>query len=290
MENLIAPKVIVKISGGLGNQLFQYYAGKNFSEQVGGRMVLDLDFFTSPPKGATPRDFKLDKIEGLIFDVEKSKFYCKSKILKALGWAYSPFGIRVVVEDNWDQAISEKKDIFVLNGYWQDTKFITSNQKEKKKTLDLTMEQRSGCEDYLAMVDEGVGSLHIRRGDYVTSASTAKVHGICSMDYYAKAIALAHKQGVEKLLIFTDDKNWVENNFKSNIPFVVVNIGGDDADITEMLLMSKYRFNIIANSTFSWWAAWLNDSPNKAVVSPEKWYEAAGRNTNLKVNGWINIS
>ncbi|MBS1565210.1 MAG: alpha-1,2-fucosyltransferase, partial [Bacteroidetes bacterium] len=115
-------------------------------------------------------------------------------------------------------------------------------------------------------------SLHIRRGDYVTVAHTNQLHGTCSIDYYQRAAELIADVSPDPVFyIFSDDIAWVRENLQLPFPIVFVE-GNDEAHAYEdMRLMSRCRHHILANSSFSWWGAWLNGRPDKIVVAPQKW-------------------
>jgi hypothetical protein len=116
-------------------------------------------------------------------------------------------------------------------------------------------------------------SLHVRRGDYVANLKVAAIHGLCSKEYYASAIKFISKK-VERphFFVFSDDINWVENNFKINYPCTYINQNFSNESYNDLRLMSLCQHNIIANSSFSWWGAWLNCNSEKIVIAPKKWF------------------
>ena len=113
-------------------------------------------------------------------------------------------------------------------------------------------------------------SIHIRRGDYIRNLTSMDAHGICSKDYYVKSIKLLREKLGEDLhfYIFTDDPTWVRNEMNWAIDSTIVS---DKKPIEDFYLMSLCNHNIIANSTFSWWAAWLNENENKSIIVPKQW-------------------
>lgn len=131
-------------------------------------------------------------------------------------------------------------------------------------------------------------SLHIRRGDYITSKITNKFHGTCCLGYYKKAMKLINKKVKNpKYFVFSDDIYWVKKNLEIKNAFYVDDNVGDKSYI-DMQLMSMCKHNIIANSSFSWWAAWLNNNPNKIVIAPKKWFNDPGMDTtDLISEEWI---
>jgi len=133
-------------------------------------------------------------------------------------------------------------------------------------------------------------SLHIRRGDYLTMQKAIDTIGVCPLDYYDKAIReITRKIKNPTFFIFSDDINWVKENLKTNSPTIFVS-GGKLKDYEELILMSKCKHNIIANSSFSWWGAWLNNNPNKIVIAPKKWFKDTSKNTrDLIPESWLKL-
>jgi hypothetical protein len=133
-------------------------------------------------------------------------------------------------------------------------------------------------------------SIHIRRGDYVSNPVVNQIHGTCPLDYYYKAIdTITRKIENPHFFIFTDDPVWVQENFK--IPYTATIVRRDDQkDYEDLILMSSCKNHIIANSSFSWWGAWLNPRKDKLVISPAKWYPGADYDTrDLLPGSWITI-
>ena len=116
-------------------------------------------------------------------------------------------------------------------------------------------------------------SLHVRRGDFINENSTNKTHGVCSIEYYKKAIDfIAKKISNPVFFIFSDDTKWVYENMKLQFKYFVVDINDHKFAYEDLRLMSKCNHHILANSSLSWWGAWLNESENKVVVAPKIWF------------------
>src|SRR5690606_26072631 len=116
-------------------------------------------------------------------------------------------------------------------------------------------------------------SLHVRRGDYVQLQSAHNFHGVLPLTYYKRAILLL-KEKLERftIFVFSDDLDWVRSNLQAETPVVYVDYRSDDKTATDLALMSLCKHNIIANSSFSWWGAWLNRNPGKQVIAPKPWF------------------
>ena len=285
------PIVIVKMQGGLGNQLFQYMAGLHFSNIKNGELLLDGVFFLNPPSKATPREFKLKVFPGIEKDISTTSFFLRTKIFKILRPFFNFFGIIIVTEDNWEEALSTNNKTYILDGYWQDLCYLPDLLKTNNNFLNSTNFEIFNCAKYLDIIkNKVVTSIHFRRGDYVTSA---EMHGVCDLSYYQVAIEEIKKHNTDYLLIFTDDKQWVKDNFYSELPFSIVDLSCENSDIAELLLMASCHHHIIANSTFSWWGAFLNYSSNKKVIYPKSWFVDSTKSKN-RINGlmpqeWIGI-
>lgn len=131
-------------------------------------------------------------------------------------------------------------------------------------------------------------ALHVRRGDYLTVGA----HGLCDQAYYTAALAkiLEHLDHTPTVFVFSDDPDWARANLPLPCPKVVIDFNGPDRDYEDMRLMSLCRHNIIANSSFSWWAAWLNASATKQVAGPACWFSNPRlRNPDILPRGWHRI-
>ncbi len=134
-------------------------------------------------------------------------------------------------------------------------------------------------------------SLHIRRGDYVSNKVTNQVHGVCDLNYYSHAISyIAERISNTHLFVFSDDPEWAKGNLKTEIPTFFVDNNRADKDYEDLKLMRQCKHNIIANSSFSWWGAWLNQNAGKIVIAPKKWFNDKSINTkDLIPEKWIRL-
>jgi len=139
------------------------------------------------------------------------------------------------------------------------------------------------------MKENDVISLHIRRGDYITDPKIRKVMYQCDKKYYEKALEyIRERLNRPYLFVFTNDVNWVKRNLSYDIPMAVVSDQYELTDVQELLLMSYCNHNIISNSTYSWWGAWLNTHKDKIVVAPRKWFLDRQRNT-IAAKSWVKL-
>jgi hypothetical protein len=140
------------------------------------------------------------------------------------------------------------------------------------------------------MKDANSVSLHVRRGDYVTHAATAKVLNPCSLDYYHKAIECVSRTVTSPhFFVFSDDPAWAQRNLKITFPTKYIDKNSGSQNYVDMHLMTHCKHNIIANSSFSWWGAWLNKNPDKLVIAPTNWFANGIDDRDLIPPEWIRL-
>jgi hypothetical protein len=179
-----------------------------------------------------------------------------------------------------------------LKGYWQSPKYFASVESYIRQDI-VVKEPLAGVNFEIAerIVDSQSVSLHVRRGDYATNPVTQNYHGTCGPEYYESAQrALLEQLGSIELFVFSDDPDWVEHNLRFLAPATMMQHNGPSRDYEDLRLLSLCRHHIIANSTFSWWGAWLCANPTKSVIAPKNWFRGAGLSANdLLPNSWIRI-
>ena len=248
----------IKILGGLGNQLFQYFFARSLSIKFNCLVKLDISEFISD--NDKKRNLNLDILNSKLSFSKKRNLF--SKLFKS-----------VKEEDpyKFNKNIFNKK-YFYYTGYWQSYKYFENNWKLFKEDLNFkNIDAKNKLFDNIN--DSNSISVHIRRGDYITDKRISRIHGNLQLDYYKNAICLIRKNILKpKFFFFSDDIKWVKNNFKDE-NFYYVN--SENQELTkpfrDLFLMKNCKHNIIANSTFSWWGAWLNESSNKVVIAPKYW-------------------
>ncbi len=259
----------VSIKAGLGNQLFQYTYGRSL-ELSGKRVVFDISFFhgNSAP-GDTKRAFALDKFNIKTQAPMETSTHMWCGIYKKIRRL---FGMHV---DEYYQVETYANRI------------ETHIQKEFTLKQPLSLE---GKQILLNIQKSQSVSIHIRRGDYVTDPKTHAYHGVCSPEYYVNAIKHITEVVGESphFFIFTDDIIWAKKHLNlENVTFVS---GNGLPDYEELMLMSACKHNIIANSSFSWWGAWLNKNTKKIVIAPKEWFAHRQKNdTDIVPSSWIRI-
>lgn len=257
--------IISSLKGGLGNQIFQWAYGKFLSEQYSVPLYLDISFYDNQ-MGATEREFCLNKFPNLEYDLLTPAVGEFSVIKLFDNFHYNPLDYN-------------PNHNYYLDGYWQSEKYFFGIEDIIRQNLKAGITTINKLEKQYP-VKESV-SLHIRRTDYQYAND---IHPIQTIDYYEQALDLIE---YENILVFSDDILWCKNNLKfNNMIFVENNDNTED-----MWLMSLCKDNIIANSSFSWWGAWLNENKYKKVIAPSVWFgERSGINySNIVPINWIKI-
>jgi hypothetical protein len=274
--------IIVKIHYGLGNQLFQYALARSLSLQLKVSFKLDNSFFNGIPDKDHPRIYQLNHfniIENIAGAKEINAFVKPGFLARRwlnLTHIGLPYYKRKVVYENglsFDNNIFQIKDNSYLFGYWQDERYFSAVQDELRKDLSFKTPPSFRNKALLQQIQETTSvCIHIRRGDYLTDQSTVTSVGICDLPYYYKAIEII-KQKVKDptFYIFSDEMEWVKKEFKIDQHCVYVDHNSQEAAFEDLRLMSACKNHILANSSFSWWGAWLSNNKDKVVVAPKVW-------------------
>lgn len=274
--------VVTKLSGGLGNQLFQYAAGRRLALVHGRPLVLDQQWYAQVPAGSTPRSVLLSELR-IVASFANSAGDPASLADGARGlWARIAGPVKVRREKKtfrYDPKVARLPGgrSLYLDGYWQSPRYF---QDVRQQLLEEIQPRRELHPHYAGLSRQIASSnavmLHIRRGDYVHLPNASATHGVLPMAYYERALAhLQSRQREFTVFVFSDDIAWARENLKCPQPTVFVDSApGEDAVIDELMLMSRCRHQIIANSSLSWWAAWLNRHDDKVVTAPARWLAA----------------
>ena len=274
--------IIVELFGGLGNQMFQYAAGRRLAHFRKTELKLNISEFES----YNSRSYSLN-----IFNLQEEKFatlveisrllYGKRSLLKrAISKIQHmrPKLLSTYIKERYfsfDPAILNLPDGIYLDGYWQSEKYFKDIEEIIRREFTIKVPQTGNNKELSKIIQscESV-SIHIRRGDYISDSDVNKKHGECELSYYFNCIQMINgKIKKPTFFVFSDDCKWVHENFRLNYPMVIVDQNDSEHAYEDMRLMSQCKHNIIANSTFSWWAAWLNPNPDKMVFSPRKWFK-----------------
>ena len=277
---------ITAISGGLGNQMFQYALYLSLKHRYSSIDNFHA-IYVAPYRGR--RKYELDKVFNIKINLTKNFLI---RIFKKC------FPILIKRVNNKNYTAFENIDIRTLrpivyySGYWQTELYFKNIESVIKQAFEFNNELISpkNTQTIKEIGKVQSVSLHVRRGDYVADPGVKVVHGgICTTYYYRKAIQtmLSKIVGDVVFYIFTDDIKWVKNNLNFN-KIVIVDWNRGAESWQDMMLMSHCKHNIVANSSFSWWGAWLNNNKEKIVIAPSKWFNTMPTFDIISEN-WIRI-
>lgn len=260
----------VRISGGLGNQLFQYGFGLYLKEVLGKDVVYVLEKNSSTKKWVN-RDLHLKKLFNIDCSLGKQPAWLY-RIKRKLSM-YAPGLFKMYIENIYHQPI--KKDVIerydYFEGYWQCIDYVDPVREIIIRNLKTSIDRIKQTQTGLQILSENcyTVSLHVRHGDYMTIASNAQLFGVLPIDYYKRALrAVAEREGKVSVYVFSDDIEWCKSKFNGECYHFIQG----NSPIEDMILMSLCKCNILANSTFSWWSAYLNQNKDKRVYVTRNWY------------------
>lgn len=286
--------IVVRLYGGLGNQLFQYATARRLAHNIGTELALDIGDLGKNVTNITTRNYELWRypVHARLLsskEVKLAKLYT-NKILKRLPLP-RPWLLYKEKHFQFDSKVFEFMNDVYLDGHWQCPKYFDCIQNMLRTELTPILPMGSVDETIAdAIKDSNSVSIHVRRGDYVTLQCAAQTHGTCSLDYYREAIELMiERVDSPKFFIFSDDPDWTRENLYINAPTEYVNHNGADSAFQDLKLMSLCQHQIIANSSFSWWGAWLNSNHNKIVVAPKIWFLDARDTSGITPESWVKI-
>ncbi|MDU1891732.1 MAG: alpha-1,2-fucosyltransferase [Dysgonomonas sp.] len=291
--------VTVLLSGGLGNQMFQYAAAKALAHRLNTSVAIDL-YTLNKKTQATTRSFELD-----IFNIDiqersniKDKLITKFRpyIQKYRGF-FQRFGILTdiyaILYQPAFETISGKN--IIMSGYFQNERYFRDIENTIREEFTFGKPFTSQNQTLANEISKGQSvAVHIRRGDYLTNKSAVSNFVTCDKSYYEKAIShIIENVENPEFYIFSEDFEWIEKNLNfREYPVHYIDWNRGQESYIDMQLMSLCKHNIIANSSFSWWAAWLNNNNKKVVVAPSLWFQDNTKNKLLDQfypKGWIKL-
>lgn len=286
--------IIVRLQGGLGNQLFQYAAARYLAQFQKNPVIL---FDTMYYRYVKNRRFILNQFQtqGRCGSIADYPFFWPAT-LPVIGNAYyrsyhrlHSKGILVYSENSpftFDKNLQciTTGDIY-LDGFWQNIQYPAAIDSVLRAELTLHRPLSAISQKYAALLNHPNSvAIHVRRGDYVNNPNFP----ICSLSYYQKAIQIMQKKLHQpRFFFFSDDLEWVRVQFSdlSNSTFVE----GVADEVDEFVLLTQASHNIISNSTFSWWAAWLHSNQHSIIIAPEPWQSSSEVARELYVKEWVKL-
>ena len=292
--------IITNLIGGLGNQMFQYACGRALALNLQQELRFSTDQFAN---------YRLH--QGLMLETafDLNLLVASSANLRdLLGPVRSnPFARRLLArwslpkgsnflaepaDGSYIELSSAEVRGAYLHGYWQRECYFESQANVIR--ADFTWRRPlEGQNLWLAQAiqrEPHSVSLHVRRGDYISSTKNQTIYAVCSADYYTSALNYLSRLGILKIFAFSDDPAWVRDVLSPKYPGLTIvdhNRGRDSA--FDMQLMSLFRHHIIANSSFSWWGAWLDARSDKLVFAPKKWFSDKRDCSGLVPPSWYRI-
>ena len=275
--------IIVKIKGGLGNQLFCYSFAKALSMKNISVKIDDHSFFNKKilHEGNQLKYFNISLESASLNEIYK--FTGTNRLLKKI----KIYRGKYIIDKNlnFNQRFLELKGNLYLDGYFQSEKYFNNYRELLLKEFIFRYDQSV---EFLfkEILKKNYCSVHIRRGDF-TNKINLKIHGLLDISYYRTAINFLKTKGFKNFIIFSDDIQWCKNHLNIYGVNIIFSDFGLNS-IQELNLMSKCNSNIIANSSYSWWGAWLNQNDNKFVIAPKKWL-AINSSIDIVPENWIKI-
>jgi hypothetical protein len=267
--------IVSRLIGGLGNQMFQYAAGRALAERRGVPFCIDrraffdyrthtfgMDCFDAalaePPQNLLPNAPSEGRLYGLL-----------RRFLPSPLTVYSERAF------TFDERVLDLPDGTYLDGYWQTERYFSDFREVIRTDFTISKAPSQSSERWLERIGNTPSvSLHIRRGDYVSTPAAAALHGTCDLAYYRRAVEYVRgATGIDPVLfVFSDDPDWVASNLIMPYPMHLVRDNDASTNYEDLRLMTACRHHVIANSSFSWWGAWLDGRPDSITIAPSRWF------------------
>ncbi len=294
--------IVVQLKGGLGNQLFQYALGRTLALKHGTELVFDTSLLYNrvPEKTKTFYNYDLGLFEppariatAADFPQYSSKLSTRNRFMRGLHVVrLRVHGLRYVLQRKFefDQRVANSGDNVYLDGYWQTEKYFRPAAAQIRADLQFRPTLGAQAARMYAQMQAGTSvCVHIRRGDYLEILSQL---GVVGADYIQAGIKLlAERFSGLHFYVFSNDPKWCIENLKIGHPHTFItseNAGNNDRE--HLMLMTSAKHFIIANSTYSWWAAWLSTNPDKVVIGPKQWASDPNKNTSdVMPETWLRL-
>lgn len=292
--------IILRLTGGLGNQMFQYAFGHACALRLGTRLMIDA----TNPTLSIHNGVELERAFNIELDAAS-----RADVRKLLGtWSlpmvrsmFRRMGAARLISRNYVEEphfhfapeMLSVRDGSYLAGYWQSEKYFAAFADAVREVFTFRgapQGQNKALADAIGSAGAGAVSLHIRRGDYAANPAVSAVYGKFSIDYYRDAVAhVAAQVSNPHFYVFSDDIGWTRENLGISQPHTFVDHNRAATSYEDMRLMSLCSHHVIANSTFSWWGAWLNRKPGKLVVAPINWFANGNGAQDLIPADWVRL-
>lgn len=286
--------IFVYLQGGLGNQMFQYAFAKALSGDKKMPFVIDISHFGKADQlGETPRSLQLQLFQ-TGFNVASTEELgllnsarYPSMLEKVWQKITQHYPLEIVNDTTSIERVnSSSASHYLLSGYFQKEIYFEKIAESIRSDFQSNVIIQPPFELHSKTV-----SVHIRRGDYITNSNANAHHGVCGMDYYERAFSFIENQIAEPhYIFFSDDIEWCKEHFKNKINAHFIKDRNGKPEHEDLILMSRCTHHIIANSSYSWWGAWLNPNASKIVIAPARWNNAqTGATNEYAPSTWIQL-
>jgi hypothetical protein len=264
--------------------MFQYALGRALAERHGTNLKLDTSllaysgsrFYALGPLSIQETFASRSEVRRLKFGrlFHLKKWYYKT-LRKKYALPIAPSYIKEYTKFRYDEDVLNQPDNVYVEGSWQNARYSEDIAAILKKEFKVKTKPSQKNRELLSQICslESV-SLHVRRGDYVSNPEVNAMHGTCGLDYYAKSVQLIRDKVPNPVFfVFSDEPSWAKQNLQLGANSIVVDHNSPETCHEDLRLMSQCKHNVIANSSFSWWGAWLNENSQRVIVAPKKWFE-----------------
>lgn len=292
----------VTLCGGLGNQLFQYATARAVAIRCNAPLVLDLSWFDEvlATPNVTPRKYALGpfSLPVHLVHARPTNRQRSSQLTRFLGRLGRRLGVKAdgdkFVEASYcfDDRVMHLHTPVQLTGYWQSPHYFSDAASQIREDIGTFGELTDSCVELMNNIRATDSiCIHVRRGDYVSNKEASSFHGLCSLDYYKKGVNhVAHGLKSPHGFVFSDDPTWVRESLNIDVDFTVVDVNSVDEPHLDLWLMSACNHFVIANSSLSWWGAWLSTSAGKRVIAPVQWFsDQTIDTTDLIPDDWVRL-
>jgi len=290
--------IVTRLSGGLGNQMFQYALALRMADRLQTELKLDLSFYnTPPPLDVTPREYEL-KVWGIdvaTASTEEVHSFINRPRRSIWNKITGNTGDKTWYKEkrfSFDPEVLKLNGDIYLDGYWQSEKYF----KEVEPAIREAYRLKSNPDEVNFQLGKDMQAcesvaVHVRRVDYLKTPEILAFHGVLEASYYQEAIRrLQEKHKGLQLFVFSDAPDWVRDHLKFDLPTTMVDHNRGKNSYLDLWLMSQCKHQVLANSSFSWWGAWLNTNPSKIVIGPAQWFSGKGLDTkDLTPPEWIRL-